>query len=785
MKDPSRRPGRRAVLIVLTVLVAALPSAALAQPTTNAAVSGFVRDDASGEGLIRATVRVQGYPLGGLTNERGYYVVPKLPVGEHVVEFSYIGYATERRSVQVVAGADIRLDVRLRPEAILADEIIVHGDSMRTSEILYRKPISQVQLSAAQISAVPQVAEADLLRSLQSLPGVLPLSDFSSALYIRGGTPDQNLYLVDGTDVYNPEHAFGIFSTFNTDAIKQADLSKGGFGAQYGGRLSSVLNVTNLDGNREEFEGTASLSLLSAKTTLQMPIGDRGSLSGSIRRTYFDQTVGKSLDDIPDYYFYDGNVKAFFELTDRDHLTVSYYAGRDFLDIIFNPDATEEQGIEVDWGNKTGSLRWTRVITPTLFADFYLTGSRFTSDFSLPIVDLTERNLVTDVTLKGNLEHHHSDHLTTLFGFEQKMLHVRFKQDFPEGLIDVDHEPRHSALFAQTNWRPSESWDIEAGLRLNRFDNTRTFTHVGPRLAAKHRLTRTTNLRAAGGVYYQYLHRIPRFIATDIWIASNPNQDASQSRHAIVGVQQELDGDWQLEVEGYWKGYDQILQFNQTFLTELEASGYDENDYPFWNSTKGLFNTGDGSSRGVEIMLRKDEGSVTGWLAYTLGSTDYTFADLNSGRDFAPRHDRTQVVNLVANVDVANAWKKARGIPRDGTRGHWRLSFNFIYGSGQPITEPGSHYFTKVHPYWPINELQQAPTVINGVRLPAYSRLDVSLTWRKDYGSWSMAPYVQLFNAGNRSNVWFIEYEFRNNRPDISAQHMFPLLPTLGVTFTF
>ena len=591
--------------------------------------------------------------------------------------------------------------------------------------------------------------------------------------------------MIDGTDVYNPEHAFGIFSTFNTDAIKQVELSKGGFGAQYGGRLSSVLDVTNLDGNREEFEGTASISLLSAKTTLQTPIGERASLSGSIGRTYFDQTAGRAIDDIPEYYFYDGNLKAFIELSQRDHLTISGYGGRDFLEVIFNPDATEEQGISVDWGNKTGSVRWTRVITPKLFGNFWLTGSRFTSDFELPIVGITERNMVTDVTLKGALEYHRSEVLVSRFGFEQKNLHVLFRQDFPEGLIHVNHRPKHYVLYGQTSWRPTPLWDVEAGLRYNRFDNRRTFDDLGPRLAVKHRLTDTINLRAATGVYYQYLQRIPRFIATDIWIASNEIQDRSRSVHAVLGYQQELSRNFQLEIETYWKSYDGIYQFNQNFLTKLQADSYDDDDNPVWTSTHGLFNQGDGSSVGLEVMLRKESGAVTGWVAYSLAKTEYEFPGINSDRSFAPRHDRSHVVNLVTSIDIANGLRKLRGEPKMRYRGAWTMGVNFVYGSGQPITEPGSHYFTGVSPYLPGSHLTQAPTVINGLRLPAYVRLDVSITWKHDYGGWSMAPYLQLFNAGNRGNVWFVDYDFRGNRPDIDTITMFPILPTFGVTFTF
>jgi len=248
-------------------------------------VSGFAIDAADGEGLIGASVYLEELLVGGTTNNSGYYVIPDIPAGEYELICAYIGYQNYSKRIEIRPGEDVKVRIDLEVEVLEGEETVVRADSMRTVEKLFRKTISQVDLSALEIKQIPQVAEADLLRSLQTLPGILPLSDFSSALYVRGGTPDQNLYMIDGTDVYNPEHAFGIFSTFNTDAVKQVELSKGGFGAEYGGRLSSVLNVTNLDGNREEFEGSASISLLSAKTTLQAPLGRRGSLSGSIRRT--------------------------------------------------------------------------------------------------------------------------------------------------------------------------------------------------------------------------------------------------------------------------------------------------------------------------------------------------------------------------------------------------------------------------------------------------------------------------------------------------------------------
>jgi len=748
-------------------------------------ISGFVYDAEDGEALIIANVYLEGILVGTSTNVSGYYVIPKVPAGRYTLVCGYIGYQTFKKQVEVVSGVDLKLDIVLAGEVLEMVETVVRADSMEAVEKLFRKPISEIRLSHRQVSQIPQIAEADLLRSLQTLPGILPLSDFSSALYVRGGTPDQNLYMIDGTDVYNPEHAFGIFSTFNTDAIKQVELSKGGFGAEYGGRLSSILDVTNLDGNREQFAGTAAISLLSAKTTLQMPLGRRGSLSGSVRRTYFDQTVGKKLKDIPEYYFYDGNFKAFVDVDEKNKLTISGYGGRDFLNVIFNEDASQETGFQADWGNKTGSVRWTRVFSPRLFGNFWATGSRFSSDFTFDEVDVVERNFVSDVTFKGNMEYHYSQELVAKFGFEQKNVHVRFDQDFPGGKIDVDNRPEHYVFYAKDSWRPSPQWDIEAGMRYNLFISDRTFQNLDPRFSLKYRLTDKSNLKLATGLYHQYLHRIPRFIATDIWTTSNQFQDESDSGHLIVGYQREMARNYQLEVEIFYKDYDNIYEFNQTFLTRLQESGFDEDDQPIFTDTRGLFNRGGGRSLGFEVLLRKDVGAVSGWLGYSLAKTRYEFADINQGREFAPRHDRTSTVNLVGNVDIRNALRKLRGQKKQRDRGRWKLGANLVYSTGQPFTEPGSGYIILADPDTPHDTAEYAPTRINGVRLPYYGRLDISLTYEKKFKSWSMAPYVQVFNAGNRKNVWFIDYVYKSGIPDVDEQYMFPLVPTLGINIKF
>lgn len=272
---------------IITLLLAVfLPALSHAQSNPTAAVHGFVYDLSNGEALIGANVFLRENFRGSTTNLNGYFTIPRLTAGTYTLTCQYIGYKTYTQTVTVKAGEKKSVAIRLSPSTIEGEEIVITADSIPKIQQLFEKPVSKIELSGREINQIPFVAESDLLRSLQTLPGIVPLSDFSSELYVRGGTPDQNLYMIDGTDVYNPEHMFGLFSTFNTDAIKKVDISKGGFGAEYGGRMSSILNVTNLDGNRERFEGSASLGLLAARTTLQMPVGSFGSVSGSIRRTY-------------------------------------------------------------------------------------------------------------------------------------------------------------------------------------------------------------------------------------------------------------------------------------------------------------------------------------------------------------------------------------------------------------------------------------------------------------------------------------------------------------------
>lgn len=757
----------------------------LAQNHRTGSISGFVYDDSNGEALIGANVFLEGTLIGSSTNHNGYYVIPKIPPGHYTLVGHFIGYKAFKQEVSIHGGDEITLDMHLKSASLEMKKVVITSDAAPTIEKLFEQPVSKIELTPRQINQVPQVAEADLLRVMQTLPGILPISDYSSALYVRGGTPDQNLYLIDGTDVYNPEHAFGLFSTFNTDAIKKVELSKGGFGAQYGGRLSSILDVTHLDGNREEFEGTTAISLLSGKTTLQMPIGNIGSLSGSFRRTYFDKTIAKAIDDVPEYYFYDGNLKAFFDINSRNKLSISGFGSKDVLNLTFNEDSEDEAGFNYDWGNTTGSIRWTRVFSPQLFANFWLTASRFDSDFDFgDTVDFIEENTISDISVKGHFEFHASKNFITNFGFEQKNLHINFLQKFPGGKVDVENRPRHYVLYFQNLWQPNLRWNIETGLRFNYFNSDKNFQKVAPRFTAKYRLTDSINLKAAAGIYYQFLHRIPRAFIADIWTASNKFQNASSSEHFILGYQQDFSDNFQLVMEAYYKNYHNIYSFNQTAITELSADQF-ENEEPVYTETKGIFNRGDGYSAGIELLLRKELGAVTGWIGYSLAFTRYGVDGINQGRQFAPRHDRTSALNIVGAIDYKNLKRMLRGESAIQHKSNWKFGFTFIYTTGQPITTPGSGYFTNTLPDRPVFDFELYPSDINTFRLPPYARMDISITYEKYFSGWAIFPYIQIFNIGNRKNVWFLDYEIEGFVQKVDAVYMFPILPTIGINFKF
>jgi outer membrane receptor protein involved in Fe transport len=438
-----------------------------------------------------------------------------------------------------------------------------------------------------------------------------------------------------------------------------------------------------------------------------------------------------------------------------------------------NPKATDQQGFQYGWGNRTASLRWTHVFTPRLFSNFWVTYSSFNSEFDLDLYRVNEKNSINDLTLKGKLEYHFSDHFASRFGFEQKMLDLDYYFDDIGMIVDIHQNGNQSALYGILNWTPTIDWDIELGLRYTHFKLDQLYQDWAPRFSAKYRLTDTMVLRAAAGRYYQYLHRIPRLFIIDIWTISNKYQERAKSNHFQFGFQQEISNDYEFEVDAFYKDYKNIYSFNHNVGADIQANGYSDDERPLFTNMNNLFDRGDGNSYGFELLLRKDKGRVRGWLGYAYSHTEYKIDGINQNRWFMPRHDRTSTINAMANIDLFDGKNKLI------------LGTNFVYSTGQPLTEPGSAYLSSSGPFANEINVNYAPTKINNIRLPDYIRLDLSLTYQIHYRGWMMAPYLQIYNIGNRGNVWFVSYEYENGKPLIEEQYMLPLLPTLGVNFTF
>ncbi len=776
---------------LMCILLCLALGTVMAQSIDKGTISGFVTDKSTGEGMIGANVFLEGTYLGSSTNTSGFFSMPAVPVGEYELICMFMGYETYKQSVKVKPGTDLKLNIELPPATLTTQEVVVIADSIRTVEKMYRKPISKISLAPRQIESIPQVVETDLLRSLHTMPGIAAVSDFSSELYVRGGTPDQNLYLIDGTDVYNPEHFFGLFSTFNTDAIKNVEISKGGFGSEYGGRLSSVLDVTNLDGNRKEYTGKASVSLLSAKATLQRPLGKFGAISGSIRRTYFDKTLGAVMDDIPDYHFLDGHLKAFLDLGESDKLTLSMYKGQDVLNYKLNEDLPDSETMKYDWGNTTLSARWTHLFSSKLFSNFWITSSSFDSYFNIEQID--EVNDIDDRTVKGNLEYYANEVLNLKWGFEYKQLKSVYKSNFPGGEVDIVHKPNHFASYIQSEYRPTSLLLLQAGLRYNScFHNDESWQVIEPRLSLKYRLSDKMNLKAAFGNYHQYLFKIPRAFIADIWSSADEYSDDARSNHYIVGFQRELSRDFELEIEAYYKDYSNLYFFDPFFYSDLKIKQYNEDNEPLYNDTENLFDTGDGYSYGMELLIRKDSGPLTGWLSYTLGRTFDMIDVRNQGNWFNPRHDRTHTFNFVGTMDVKNFLRGLKGAGFKQDKHRFRLGFGFAYASGQPITTTSSIYVTRPVPDQDFyHGYNLYPTDRNNFRLPPYIRADLSLIYTRKFKNWTFEPFLQIYNITNRSNVWFInytdEYDPEKNiiSQDVETVGMLPLIPSIGFNILF
>lgn len=720
--------------------------------TVGATVSGFVRDATNGESLYGANVFLKETRFGTITNEKGYYVITGIPAGEYELVWSYIGYLPHTMIVSLPDTADRVESVELTPKAIAMEAVEVKADKEA-----YEVTPSKISLRRIDLKNVTQVVEADLFRAVQALPGVATLSDFSAGLYVRGGSADQNLILLDDIDVYNPNHLFGFFSTFNVDAVKSVELQKGGFPARYGGRLSSLLNVYNREGNRKEFQGVTRLSVISSSLTMDGPWA-KGSWMVSGRHTYIEQ-LAKALNLNLPYKFYDAHVRLNYDISPTDRVSFSYYGGNDRL-------RWDEETLDLtlDWGNQNGCVQWTHLFNSRLFSHFVLGGSRFKSDniIGLTNIEFKAYNKIDDLSVKGNLSYTPSPAHVLDFGFETKMLDFVFLRAASDDQIKFSYEGTYHAAYIQDNWQVSPVLRLQPGVRLSDYSEGNYLT-VSPRISAEYRWTDKLATHLTYGRYWQFLNLVSEEEiggAADAWFPVDETLKPGFADHYICGVKIGPYADFDLEIEAYYKPYARLVEFSD----EFGRSAIDNDNTELGDA----FRTGEGDAYGIDFYLRNRWQGFEGWIGYAWGKTIRQFDDYNQGKAYPPQYDRRHHVVLMQDYQLGKGW---------------RININFKYGSGQPTTL-SSGRGPIMDGTGRIIDLAY-PGEKNRHRLPDYQRLDIGLFWTKHFTTWSIEPYLQLINIYNHENIYIRQYDTSTEETTYDDVTMLPRLPTLGININF
>lgn len=746
-------------------------------------LSGTVRSARTGETLINASVKVLNSDEGVSSNEYGFYSIT-LKDGEYEIEYSAIGYETviEKITLQSNIVRNIELPDEIKNLETVSVTANTRGRTISGTQMGVER------LSTNEIKTIPMLlGERDILKAIQLLPGIKQAGDGNSGFYVRGGGSDQNLILLDEAQVYNASHLLGFFSTFNSDAIKDITVYKGGMPAQYGGRLSSVLDVKMNEGNNQDFELSGGIGLISAKLNAEGPIQKgRSSFLLSGRRTYADLFIPLSSDtSIRDnrLYFYDYNAKINYKLSERDNIYLSGYMGRDHLKL--------GQQFGMDWGNITGTLRWNHIFNSKLFSNTSLIFSDF--DYNIRINnssnDLSIFSEIRDINLKHEFQWYTSGKHTLRFGLNSIYHTIKPGEVTSSGETSYNDfylQKRYAwenAIFATDTWRMLPWLNVTYGLRLSSFavlgpgdfyeidgdgNITDTLTYkkgqlvknyinLEPRLAVSFILNPTTSIKASYVRNVQNLHLIANSITsapTDKWIASTNIVKPEIADLVSLGWYKNFAGNrYEFTTEVYYK-----KMYNQI--------DYRDGAEVFTNDaieTQLLF--GIGRAYGWELFLKKKTGKTTGWISYTLSKTERKINGINDGAWYNARQDRTHDIALVVNHQLNR---------------HWNLAANWIFYTGDAVTYPSGKYIID-------NQVVFYYTKRNADRMPNYHRLDLGATWvLKDKKKFRSELAFSLYNAYGRENPYMIT--FRQNEDDPTKTEavktsLFKFVPSISYNF--
>lgn len=722
-------------------------------------INGFVTDESSGETLIAANVYLIESYQGATTNTSGYYTITDVAPGTYTLVAAYIGYSENQQKVTLEAGEQYRIDISLQPGFVRGQAVTVEADA--DSAIEEEKRIGVVSVKPSFVREIPSVLEADLFRSIQLLPGIKAASDFSSGLYIRGGGPDQTLILLDRTTVYNPSHFFGFFSTFNSDAIKDVEIFKGGYPAEYGGRLGAVLDIYNKDGNRKEFQGRTSVGLLASRFLLEGPYKN-GSFMLAVRRSTLEPLLAalrNSIDDIPDaFYFYDINGKLNYDIGQNDRLNLAFYSGIDKVDF----PIAENTEFNLRYGNRTLSTNWTHVFSPKVFSNFTLTASQYfnEAEFFLSGTPIERENTVQDFSAKGDFEYIPNSKHSLKAGFWVGNLELILENYFDnQQTLDERVETQYGSVYLQEAFRPIPQLILKGGLR-GSFIGEGNYSRLEPRFSMEYIYSQNLLYQFAYGRYYQFLTLITNeaFSGFDTWLTTGEGVAPAWGDQFVFGVKSRPWEGYSLDVELYYRSMRELFELDPRVF---DPAGLDYAD---------LFRFGKGYSYGAEFFLEKKRGKVTGFLGYTLGTSRRQFPDYNNDDAYPPKYDRIHDVNLVANYNLGR---------------NWRFTGVFNYATGQAVTEVLGRYSVQL----PTASEERDPFIVgrlNASRLPAYHRMDFGFTKNgRFFGFSDYELQLQLINVYSRRNIWFYSYDFDTNPIEREDVRMLPIIPNVSITLDF
>lgn len=778
-----------------TLSIIALIASTLIMAQTPITISGYLSDSLTGERLIGANVFNAITYKGVSTNNFGYYVF-QLHENEIVtVQFSYVGYNTE--SCVFKLNTDTIVNMQLTSDNSI-EQVVVKGEKAREQ----LAEMSKMSLNADQISRMPNITgEPNLLKVYQLMPGIAQADEGNSGLYVRGGSPDQNLFLLDDVPLYNVMHLGGIYSVFDPAVIKNVTLYKGGFPARYGGRISSIIDVRNKDGNLHKFGGEVGISLLLSKVFLEGPIKkDKASFVLSVRRSNIDlftTLYNKVLTKSPEntgYYFYDINAKVNLIANQNNRVFISFYKG---LDNFYRREKDQDVGSgydyegesELKWGNVSASLRWQHVFKNNSINNFTVAYSNYTyanenhysanntegnqnsstsyslkSDIKDIIVKSDLQIPIANSDLKAGIE-------LTSHRFNPSAIQYSDKQN---DSVNTGGNPNNimpafsGAIYLERVFNLLPKLSANLGLRLASFFVSDTsFFNLEPRVIVNYHFAKAWALKASYCHMTQNIHLLSNSntgLPSDLWVPSTGIISPEQSKQVSLGITHTSANNYLFTAEAYYKTMNNLIEYKAGTL--IYSSNQD------W--TEKIETEGKGYSAGIELMLEKKIGKVTGWISYTLSKSERQFSNIQNGDYFPFKYDQTHNFSFVFNYAIS---KKLSA------------SLTWQYHTGNAITIAEGSYEQMVPNYYDEGKLEPVAIHVysakNGYRMPAYHKLDVGLNYTKPKPNGTAVWHLGIFNVYNRQNAHYLYFKDEEGETKLYQQSLFPIMFNFGYLFQF